>query len=211
MLNPNREYVFGNQEQVAVLDPNKEYSFGRDVQKLYNPSGPDLIDTATRNSGWTCWCNRWTQGSDRGRSRRFPAWQLFVAKLPNQPWFPRGSRISGTRSGNRTRCDPFGHRIKATQEHRRSCQDWNSFSRRCGFGYRGIVCSNIRRRRTRPDKRRNRNHRFIWWYVWWWTWCIGSKVVGQELSRRCRRRDDPTRSIKASRKQSSRGGWSRKL
>ena len=46
MLNPNREYVFGNQEQVAVLDPNKEYSFGRDVQKLYNPSGPDLIDTA---------------------------------------------------------------------------------------------------------------------------------------------------------------------
>ena len=45
MLNPNREYVFGDQEQVAVLDPNKEYSFGRDVQKLYNPSEPDLIDT----------------------------------------------------------------------------------------------------------------------------------------------------------------------
>ena len=45
MLDPNKKYTFGNQEQVAVLDPNKEYSFGRDVQKLYNPSEPDLIDT----------------------------------------------------------------------------------------------------------------------------------------------------------------------
>lgn len=46
MLDPNKKYTFGNQEQVAVLDPNKKYAFGRDVQKLYNPSGPDLIDTA---------------------------------------------------------------------------------------------------------------------------------------------------------------------
>ena len=46
MLDPHKKYTFGNQEQVAVLDPNKKYTFGRDVQKLYNPSGPDFIDTA---------------------------------------------------------------------------------------------------------------------------------------------------------------------
>ena len=35
MLDPTREYIFGQQEEIAVLDPNKEYNFGSDPQELY--------------------------------------------------------------------------------------------------------------------------------------------------------------------------------
>ena len=35
MLDPTKEYIFGQQEEIAVLDPNKEYSFGSDPQELY--------------------------------------------------------------------------------------------------------------------------------------------------------------------------------
>jgi hypothetical protein len=45
MLDPNRQYTFFSGE-VAKLDLNKTYTFGPDTEKLYNPSGPDLIDTA---------------------------------------------------------------------------------------------------------------------------------------------------------------------
>ena len=44
MLDPNRQYTFFSGE-VAKLDLNKTYTFGPDTEKLYNPSGPDLIDT----------------------------------------------------------------------------------------------------------------------------------------------------------------------
>ena len=45
MLDPNRQYTFFSGE-VAKLDLNKTYTFGPDTEKLYNPSGPNLIDTA---------------------------------------------------------------------------------------------------------------------------------------------------------------------
>ena len=44
MLDPNRQYTFFSGE-VAKLDLDKTYTFGPDTEKLYNPSGPDLIDT----------------------------------------------------------------------------------------------------------------------------------------------------------------------
>ena len=44
MLDPNRQYTFFSGE-VAKLDLDKTYTFGPDTEKLYNPFGPDLIDT----------------------------------------------------------------------------------------------------------------------------------------------------------------------
>mgnify|MGYP001339962890 FL=1 len=44
MLDPNRQYTFFSGE-VAKLDLDKTYTFGPDIEELYNPSGPDLIDT----------------------------------------------------------------------------------------------------------------------------------------------------------------------
>ena len=46
MLDPKREYTFGQQEEIAVLDPNKEYDFGSDPQELYRESPATLGETA---------------------------------------------------------------------------------------------------------------------------------------------------------------------
>ena len=46
MLDPTREYIFGQQEEVAVLDPNKEYSFGSDPQELYRETPATLGESA---------------------------------------------------------------------------------------------------------------------------------------------------------------------
>ena len=46
MLDPTREYIFGQQEEVAVLDPNKEYSFGSDPQELYRETPATFGESA---------------------------------------------------------------------------------------------------------------------------------------------------------------------
>ena len=46
MLDPTKEYFFGQQEEVATLDPRKEYNFGDDPQRLYREAPPTLGETA---------------------------------------------------------------------------------------------------------------------------------------------------------------------
>jgi len=46
MLDPTREYIFGQQEEIAVLDPNKEYNFGSDPQELYRESPATFGESA---------------------------------------------------------------------------------------------------------------------------------------------------------------------
>ena len=45
MLDPNKEYVFGDQ-QVTTLDPDKEYDFGSS-QDLYREAPPTFTETAS--------------------------------------------------------------------------------------------------------------------------------------------------------------------
>ena len=46
MLDPSKEYLFGEQEQVAKLDPNKEYDFGADPDELYREAPQTGAETA---------------------------------------------------------------------------------------------------------------------------------------------------------------------
>ena len=46
MLDPTREYIFGQQEEIAVLDPNREYSFGSDPQELYRETPTTFGESA---------------------------------------------------------------------------------------------------------------------------------------------------------------------
>jgi len=46
MLDPTKEYFFGEQEQVTTLDPNKEYDFGSDPDKFYRESPATFGETA---------------------------------------------------------------------------------------------------------------------------------------------------------------------
>tara|TARA_R100000479_G_scaffold27136_2_gene10449 strand:- start:1124 stop:4687 length:3564 start_codon:yes stop_codon:yes gene_type:complete len=46
MLDPTKEYFFGEQEQVTTLDPNKEYDFGADPDEFYRETPATMTETA---------------------------------------------------------------------------------------------------------------------------------------------------------------------